>query len=647
MGIVNLPTYQSTAVEKPAPSQPNPEFQGLASLQTAQKNFYATLFEGAVQIAGSVIQKVENDQYSAKMKQIADGDATDLRNIEQQPITSTDPRMADVPENMRATPNLYLFQEQRKARVEQILSDIQIPKVRDALQSWAADRFVAQKDSLARFDFQKAKDVRAENLVNLVDSAIQGGNIHVVDDLLTLATQDGTITDAKRIEYADLARKDITKRNAYLQALSMGDAGGAWLANKDNLKFPGVNGDDHDMPLGDQESLIRSYNQQMTLVDEQKKKAQEANFVSFLPAIDTGLLNGKPLAPGPIAGQLALLAMIEDPKTDLSVQQRLSLRSMIDTRINDLKGPKPAGAADPWVHSDPRIEKALIDLRNDPAVSDEAYKAKVAALVGGDYQGLSRTDFSSYYDKKRPETPVSQAVTSIFNKATQGSYPLMSPQDAASARIALDKEIEAARTAKKPYSDTDIQARVKALMLPYEMANIKARMDKSVSVANQPTEDEKAQYKVWQEAMGEAGPYNALMKGGNYVFKGWEGNLQNIEAMQSLIDQGKTFGMADNPLLQPHIDSLRVEYGKMFQTWSGKPSELKQADGTVGQTLTAPKYGGRAVYGVKTLDGQNRLFTVKINPKTNDEEWYLFDPKTDATTLVTDQLKTQLFGGKK
>jgi hypothetical protein len=97
--------------------------------------------------------------------------------------------------------------------------------------------------------------------------------------------------------------------------------------------------------------------------------------------------------------------------------------------------------------------------------------------------------------------------------------------------------------------------------------------------------------------------------------------------MQSYIDQGKTFGMWGNPLFQPHFTALRIEYGKLFKKWSGKDSELKSEDGTPGMSLKDAQDGGRAVYGLTGKDGRKYNYTVKINPKTNDEEWFLINPK--------------------
>jgi len=440
--------------------------------------------------------------------------------------------------------------------------------------------------------------------------------------------EDGAAYVAKIMQQAQDAYA-YAESLAVMRKVGTAEAGIAWLDA--NTPYYDGNPEKREQMAA---TVQTKFNNLMAIQQAQQRKTWDANFVTYMGAIDSGKLGGKSIS------LVNLLADVESPQTDLSRELRVSLRSMIQSKIDDLKRDKEPKDKDPWVNSDPLVVQKIIDARNDPKISDERYKEGVASYVKGGYQGLGRGDFEQYYNKPRPETPISRAVTEIFSKATQGSYPLMSPQDAASTRIALDKEIEAARQAGKPYSDTDIQKRVEALLLPAKMANIKTRLDKAVTGVNTPTPDEQAQYKVWQEVMVDTSKYQAMMKGGAYILKGWEGKLENIEALQSLIDQGKMFGMADNPLLKRHIDVLKVEYGKMFKTWSGMTPEAAI-------TLTAPKYGGRSVYGVRTKDGQDRLFTVRINPKTNDEEWYIFDPKTDTFTFVTDQMKAILFGGKK
>jgi hypothetical protein len=649
MGTITLPTYQSQQIDRPAlGGSPRPDLQGMAALGQAQNRFIETLF-GAGEFAAKLIS-------GAKARDQSDGlgnaqnrheaNKTDLvLSLEKVPISIEDPRYAEIPEGERSVPNLSFYQKTMGEKDAVILGGIKDPEVKQAFQKWLEGRQIAEKQAIGSWDVGKQHELGFKRTLSSVMSAIEAGNVGIADDHIANGLHAGYFDDNQAAEYRDLARKDVTKRNAFLKAQSLGDVGMAFLANSDNLRYTGVDGSVKEMPIADRENIVQRFKDDLSWQDRQTEVFND-NLDSKLSDALLARKQGK----GNPSSWFSL-GMIGDMgfKGKTASSHKQFWMDQWDEYQRSIRPSSTSGEStkDPWANSNPIVLQGVIDKRNDPNVSDSDYKAGIRSLVTGGYQGLGRTDAEQYYNKQRPETPISQAVTQIFNKATQGSYPLMSPADSVSVHIALDKEIEAARQTKKPYTDTDIQARVKALMLPYEMANIKARMDKSVSVANQPTEDEKVQYKVWEQAMMDAKQYQALQKGGNYIVKTWERKLENIEAMQSLIDTGKTFGMADNPLLKPHIDALRMEYGKMFQTWSGKPSELKQVDGTPGLTLPTPKYGGRAVYGVKTLDGQNRLFTVKINSKTNDEEWFLFDPKTDATTLVTDPMKVQLFGAKK
>jgi hypothetical protein len=379
MGIINLPTYEAKEVEKPAPNQPNPSFQGLAALQNAQKNFYSTLFDGAVQLADSTITKIENDQYSAKMKQISDGDTTDLRNIEEKPITSRDPRMNDVPDSMKATPNLWLFQQQRQARIDTVMKDVQIPKVRQALQAWSDERAIAQKDSLARFDFAKAKEVRADNLTSDVSSAIEQGNFGQVDDLLQAATLDGTISEAKQNEYGDLARKDITKQNIQMHVAGMDElTGRQFLVNPENLKYRSRDGTDKEMPAADQASLLKWFTDDLTVRREMQTRADKVQTSTVDSQMGTALINLLEGKPGALT--LDMIQSGQWPQVDSGEKKKeweTSLRSAMDSFK------KPATDKENWNDSTGYLPLAAqvyaFDRKKDPvsaaALSNQIVKA--------------------------------------------------------------------------------------------------------------------------------------------------------------------------------------------------------------------------------------------------------------------------------
>ena len=275
MGTVTLPTYEAQEIQKRAP-WPRMDPSAAVAAGNAQMRFLDTLFSAGTGIAENIIANQRADQMSAFMRTYSETSAQNLRDTEQNPITTRSPEFADIPEAERGSPNLSAYTKKRNVWLAKLIDGIKDSKVKRAASSWAADRWVSEKDGLARWDFAKTKEMRIDNYIEDFSAAVENGDLGTAKDLTQAMLMTGGLTEKQADDYLDLAHKDVTKRNAYLQALGMGEEKGLeYLTERGNLRYQTYDGQIKDMPLADQEEMVARFRGLMKDTDEVKNAHYE------------------------------------------------------------------------------------------------------------------------------------------------------------------------------------------------------------------------------------------------------------------------------------------------------------------------------------------------------------------------------------
>ena len=131
MGTVTLPTYEAQEIEKRAP-WPRMDPSAAVAAGNAQMRFLNTLFAGATGIAENIIATQRNTQMSTFIRTYTETSARNLRDTEQNPVTTLSVQYRDIPEAERGAPNLYFINKKREVWLPKLLADIKDWKVKRA-----------------------------------------------------------------------------------------------------------------------------------------------------------------------------------------------------------------------------------------------------------------------------------------------------------------------------------------------------------------------------------------------------------------------------------------------------------------------------------------------------------------------------------
>jgi hypothetical protein len=222
MGILQLPQAKDFPLpEARAPRPVEKDFSGLAALQQSQRNLANTAFQGALKIAGQVIDLAKNDQMNAATQSYSAAAQEQLLALEKVPVTPTDPRYADVPDTAKAFPNTYVFEQWKKKYMDSALSSISLPSVKKAFSAWSAEKGLSEKQGLAMFDIKNAREVSNVNSQTAVANAVAQGNRAEVVRISDEAVRLGTWSEAQAMEKKNLAFANISSREKFMQSLTM------------------------------------------------------------------------------------------------------------------------------------------------------------------------------------------------------------------------------------------------------------------------------------------------------------------------------------------------------------------------------------------------------------------------------------------
>ena len=264
-----------------APLFPRPDLQGLSSLGAAQGRFLETVL-GATSVVRQIVDQStarrQADELNAAQQQYRDLTTTNVTLLEKNPVSTRDPRYADIPEAERILPNLSTYIHKRDEYIGDLINGIQDPAVRQAFQAWSAERFTSERQSIATWDIGKQHELGFGHFMDNMSTAIEQGDALAVLDIADNHLRAGNITEAQRNEYVGLGFKDVVKRNAFLKAQSMGEAGTDWLLEPANLRYTGADGQVKEMPLADREDLVGRFN---IWRDTKLKKAHGAALDEF------------------------------------------------------------------------------------------------------------------------------------------------------------------------------------------------------------------------------------------------------------------------------------------------------------------------------------------------------------------------------
>jgi hypothetical protein len=226
MGTIKLPSYIPQQISRGPGAEARPDIGASSALGQAQMNFVNTLFgigEYAVKLyAESEAQRKAQAKSQAQV-QYNNERTNNILGIEKNPVSTQDSRYKDIPEQDRALPNAYMYSKNRADYLFKIMDNLEDDDVKKEFMQWADERWATEKESIGLWDVGKQKEIGFTFFQNAIKDAEEKGDIGQVDDLITNARGGGFINDAQASQYADLARKDITKRNALLKAQSMGE----------------------------------------------------------------------------------------------------------------------------------------------------------------------------------------------------------------------------------------------------------------------------------------------------------------------------------------------------------------------------------------------------------------------------------------
>jgi hypothetical protein len=283
MGIVALPTYESKEVEKRYPT-PRQDYSGMARMGQAQAQTFNILVDAATGIGKSVIGKARADEYNALVSKYNAWVTERLTETELNPINPQDPRYKELEsDDEKALPNLSLFAKDRASFIEGLTKDLTFPKVKEAFEQWANDRWVSEQDGLTRFDVAKIREVTFDNYQEEEMAAIASGNFKHAQELADVALAADIITPKMYDDHLDLAAKDIQKSKATTAAFAMGTEGLTWISNADNVKYETYDGKIKEMPANEHESMIR----QLKVMIDEKATEQDTLFSDLYVQADT------------------------------------------------------------------------------------------------------------------------------------------------------------------------------------------------------------------------------------------------------------------------------------------------------------------------------------------------------------------------
>jgi len=396
MGTVTLPTYEAQEIEKRAP-WPRMDPSAAVAAGNAQMRFLNTLFAGATGIAENIIATQRNTQMSTFIRTYTETADAEKLAIEQNPTTTLGVQYGDIPEAERGAPNLYSYTKKRKVWLPKLLYEIKDSKVRRAAESWAADRWVAEKDGIARWDFAKIKEESVDTFIENFSATVENGNLGAAKDLADIAISGGIISRKYYDDLMDQAHKDVTKRSIYLKALGMGEEEGLkYLAERKNLRYQTYDGQIKDMPLADQEELIAQWGLDKDRRNLALREAIEQTELNFLDRLQAG-----------------------DPPTwsevrnsDLEVKQKEQLRDLInkiseqarkdvEDRLDELKTKREEAEAQKNLEAFDRAYNELIDF---PIGREEEWEDRIMndpLLTGG--KGGQKEWFISEYRQRSKE----------------------------------------------------------------------------------------------------------------------------------------------------------------------------------------------------------------------------------------------------
>lgn len=259
MGIVALPTYNAQEVEKQAAS-PRQDYSGLARLGQIQAQTVDMLTGAATGIGKVVIDRARSDEYNSAVSDYNAWARQRLTDAELNPLNTNDPRYSELEsDDEKALPNLALYKKDREKFLEELSGKMKFGQARDAFKLWAGERWTAEQDGLTRFDISKSREVSFDNYEENFMEAVGRGNFIEAKDLADVALASDLITPKMYDDHLDQAAKDITKRNAKLKALGMGDAGLAWIADADNVRYKTYDGKVKALPLDEHEAMVKQF----------------------------------------------------------------------------------------------------------------------------------------------------------------------------------------------------------------------------------------------------------------------------------------------------------------------------------------------------------------------------------------------------
>jgi hypothetical protein len=221
MGIINLPAFESTAVEQPAAPQENPAFQGLAAMQQARSNFLNTLVKGAASISQYMIDTAITNQYNKAITEYSEASQQKLLELEREPVTSVDPRFSELTEEEQLTPNLSVYNKWKQGYLEGAVDTIGIPVARQKFQQWTNEKGLAETEALAKFDIATNRSTGRTLLARNLEDASKRGDKAGILDLVENAKKAGFITEAEAIQTKDTNFEDIASRELYMELLKM------------------------------------------------------------------------------------------------------------------------------------------------------------------------------------------------------------------------------------------------------------------------------------------------------------------------------------------------------------------------------------------------------------------------------------------
>jgi hypothetical protein len=218
MGIINLPAFESTAVEQKAPPQSNPAFQGQAAAGEAQSRFFQTLFKAGTGIAQTLIDTAKTNQLNKAVIDYSKAQQQALLDLEKNPLTSIDPRYTELSDEERLAPNLATFSKWKQKYLDQALPGISIPSARQEFEKWTQEKGLAETETLAKFDISASRALGRQQLADNLSEAVTAGNLAAVVKLVDNATGK-FITEAEGREAKSKNFADINARQLFLRSL--------------------------------------------------------------------------------------------------------------------------------------------------------------------------------------------------------------------------------------------------------------------------------------------------------------------------------------------------------------------------------------------------------------------------------------------